>query len=382
MTLEQATAVTTLRVLLDGDWYPAEEVARGAAYALFAHASGAGFLPTRGRAPGTRTGASCTRPTCSRCRGPVSDTPDGPLYAPVSRALDWPAVHRMSQRPAAESLIGEIRRTATVRPGTRMVKVLSARQLAGHLRGWLPCGFCYREYDVAHLRTPAELAVLHGDGEPAGDAVFALRWRAVDARDYEIPTADRYRGLVVMPPHDRVGPPVIGTGFAPATRDLIPEFVTADLADLPLTANASLVAYTADGTEVTLYSYLPEQRAWTRMFGPQWRHLLADAAVPAEQEYFPTEPGPVRFVGTYHGEAYEAVADPPDEFRVLAKTRAARYPVDALARRCGYATWRGAQCTLVRAEQYWLRVRLTRPDASARTASSAACTRRGRPPPK
>jgi len=45
MTLEQATAVTTLRVLLDGDWYPAEEVARGAAYELFAHASGAGFLP-------------------------------------------------------------------------------------------------------------------------------------------------------------------------------------------------------------------------------------------------------------------------------------------------------------------------------------------------
>ena len=186
-----------------------------------------------------------------------------------------------------------------------------------------------------------------------------------------------------MPPHDRVGPPVIGSGFAPASQRLIPEFVTADLADLPLTANASLIAYTSDGTEVTLYSYLPEQRAWTRMFGPQWRHLVAGVPgssrgpFPADQEYLPTEPAPSRFVGQHNGEVYEAIADPPGEFRVAAKTRAARYPVEALARRLPYGTCRNARCTVIRSEGEWLRLRLCRPTGDSVTTLSAHCVERG-----
>ena len=99
-----------------------------------------------------------------------------------------------------------------------MVKVLSARQLAGHLHGWLPQGFCYREYDVAHLRTPVDLGVLRSDGDDSGDdqVIFALRWRAIDPLDYEIPFVADFHGLVRMPPRDRIGPPVLGTGFAPS----------------------------------------------------------------------------------------------------------------------------------------------------------------------
>ena len=277
MTLTERPA-RVVRALHDGVWYPADEVAGGAAYELFADTPGPAFLPN------PRPGAQhpyrrfVHRSEVLAVSGAAGIETDGtgteaPLLMPVSRALDWATLHRMSQRPVeAGSVVEAVRRAATVRRGTRMVKPLTAAQVVGHLRGWLPSGFCYREYDVAHLRTPADLNVLLGED---ADTAFALRWRAMDAGDYEIPTVDTYPGLVRMPPHERAGPPVIGSGFAPAQRHLVPEFVTADLADLPLPAGASLVAYTSDGTEVTLYSYLPEQRVWTRMCGPQWRHLLA-----------------------------------------------------------------------------------------------------------
>jgi hypothetical protein len=115
--------------------------------------------------------------------------------------------------------------------------------------------------------------------------------------------------------------------------------------------------------------------------GPQWRHLtdgLGDAHV--DQEYVPTPKatgGTSRLVGQYRGQEYETVADPPDEFRVLAMTRAARYPVDALARRTRYATWRDARCAVVRDEGAWMRVRLCRPDADQVAALGARCVERG-----
>jgi hypothetical protein len=276
-------------------------------------------------------------------------------------------------------VVAAIRRSATIRRGTRMVKVLSARQLLGYLHGLLPGGFCYREYDVAHLRTPAELGVLRGDGADPGDVVFALRWRAVDPRDYAVPSVDTYPGFVGIPPGDRLGPPIIGSGFAPADRHLVPEFVTADLADLPLTANASLLAYTVDGTEVTLYTYLAEQQTWARMWGPQWRHLLASVSdgFPGDQEYFPVPPGSTRFVGRYRGQLYDAIADPPGEFRLAAKIRAARYPVESIARRTVYGRWRGVLCTVVRSEAGWMRIRPCRPDAEAIDQLAAQCVERG-----
>ncbi|HKS99920.1 MAG TPA: hypothetical protein VJT31_10350 [Rugosimonospora sp.] len=371
-----------LRVRFEGTEYTAEPIAKGGAYEIFADDPQPGFLPNP--RPGARKPYRRFVPACDTevVDGEVPARADPPLCAPLSRDISWADLQRMSQSPRATTspLLSGIRSTGVISRGTRMVKVLSGRQLAGHLHGWLPQGFCYRECDIAHLRTPAELSVLRSDGEDAGaaDVAFALRWRAVDPLDYEIPYIELYDGLVRMPPRDRLGPPVLGTGFAPSGNHLIPEFVTANLCDLPFPAFAELLAYTADGSEVMLYSYLPEQRTWTRLFGPQWRHLFAAVpGVPPEQEYFAIPPAPSRLVGRYRGDEYEAIADPPVEFRVHAKTRSARYAVETLARRTPYGVWRGAACTITRAEGPWLRLRLVRPDGDAVTRLRASCVERG-----
>jgi hypothetical protein len=379
-----SVTATRLRVAFDGVTYSAEAIAKGAAYELFAAEPTPGFL--RNPRPGARKPYRRFVPAADAVvvEGMAPVPLDQPLHVPLSRATSWASVHRLSQTPhaAASDTVATIRGSARIRRGTSIVKVLSVGQLAGYLRGWLPQGFCYREYDVAHLRTPAELAILRsdgGDGVPGtDDVVFVLRWRAVDPADYEVPSAADFEGLVRMPPRDRLGPAVLGTGFAPSGQHLIPEFVTAHLGDLPLPAFAELIAYTVDGTEVVLYSYAPEQRAWTRMVGPQWRHLFNYVpGVAPDQEYFPLPPTPTRLIGWLRGQEYEALADPPDEFRVLAKTRAARYPVQALARRTPYVRWRGATCTVVRDENVWLRVRLVRPDAESVARLGAACVERG-----
>jgi hypothetical protein len=372
-----------LEVQFDGSVYPAEDVGHGAAFELYSDRPGTGFLPNP--RPGARWPFRrfVHSSDIAGVRGPVERADDEPLVMPVSRVMDWSAVHRMSQSPHHSGAIAPIRDTAVIRRGTRMIKFLSARQLSGHLRGWPLSGFCYRAYDVAHLRTPEDLAILSGESEASREVVFALRWRAVDPSEYMVPVAGDYAGLVSMPPHDRLGPPVIGTGFAPTARHLIPEFVTVDLAELPLPAGTSLAAYTPDGSEVTLYTYLPEQRAWTRMHGPQWRHLLAEATAskagpfPVDQEFFPVPAALTKYVGRYRGELYEAIADPPVEFRVAAKTRAARYPVEALARRLPYGIWRDVRCTVIRADGDWLRLRLCRPTGDRVTALSAHCVERG-----
>lgn len=359
---------------IDGVDYPAEEIAQGAAFEAYSTRPAAGFLPN------PRPGAHWPYRRfvhATEVGAPLHGLDDEPLLMPVTRSLDWTAVHRMSQSPGAAAKVAVIRRTAIVRRGTRMIKFLSGRQLAGYLRGWPISGFCYRVFDVAHLRTPDDLAALAAPSDGSPDVVFAVRWRAVDGFDYDVPLTSLYPGLVAMPPHDRLGPPVIGTGFAPSGRHIIPEFVTADLAELPIPANTSLVAYTADGTEVTLYTYLPEQRAWSRMHGPQWRHLLPDEGFPTDQEYFPVGPPLSRYVGKYRDNMFEAIVDPPGEFRVAAKTRAARYPLEALARRVPYATWRDARCTVIRQEGDWLRLRLSRPDGDQVARLGAHCVERG-----
>lgn len=317
----------------------------------------------------------------ARTRGGPEDDYDDPLMMPVSRTIDWTAVHRMSQAREPGGTIATIRRSAAIRRGTRLVKFLAAEQLAGFLHGWLLGGFCYRVRDVAHLDTPAALAVLTGQRE--SDVTYAVRWRAVDPLDYEVPIAQNYGGLVSMPSHDRVGPPVIGSGFAPAESHIIPEFVTADLADLPVPAGASLVAHTPDGTEVVLYRYLPEQRSWVRMHGPQWRYLTEGVHAPGGgtisvyQEYFPVPAANTAYIGTHQGRTFEAIVDPPTDFRVAAKFSAARFPLDTLARRIPFATWRESRFTVVRAEQNWMRLRLCRPDAVQVATAGAQCVERG-----
>lgn len=374
-----------LRVRFAGVPYPAEELARGAAYELFGTEPADGFV---------RDGRPTARYPYHRfvhasevgLPPGTAPEPDSPLTAPLNRELSWAGIHELSQSPAAvdHPTLAAVRASAVIRRGTQMVKALSPHQLAGFLlRGWLPYGFCYREYDVAHLRTPADQTLLRTDGE-AGRAVpevaYLLRWRAADPVDFVAPVGAEHRGLSRIPSHDRIGPPVLGTGFAPSGRHLIPEFVTRDFADLPLPANAALLAHTSDGDEVVLYTYQPEQRGWLRMAGPRWRHLLAGVpGVSPDQEYVSTAEA-VRstvLIGGYRGQEHEAVADPPNEFRVLAMTRAARYPVENLVRRARYVTWRGALCLVLTGESGWLRVRLCRPDPDNIATLGAQCYERG-----
>ncbi|MEJ3742137.1 hypothetical protein WEI85_02395 [Actinomycetes bacterium KLBMP 9797] len=384
-----AETPAALQVMYGGVVYHAEEVAHGAAYELFSADPTAGFQrnPRAGAPLPWHRFVHVTEVSAVR-GGRAAATPDvleTPLMVPLNRALGWDDIHALSQTPgyADDPTVAGIRRTATIRRGTRMIKVLSARQLSGYLRGWLPYGFCYREHDVAHLRTPSDLALLRTDadaGRDDDDVAFALRWRAVDPYDYEIPLGANQRGLVGMPAHDRVGPPVLGTGFTPSGRFVIPEFVTTDVADLPMPANATLLAYTPDGAEVVLYTFQPEQRGWLRMAGPQWRHLLARVPELApDQEYVPSDEKTksTRLVGRFRGQEYDAVADPPEEFRVLAMTRAARYAVEALSRRLTYAQWRGVPCTALHQEAGWTRLRLCRPEAGSVAAVGARCYERG-----
>jgi hypothetical protein len=310
-----------------------------------------------------------------------TDPLEPPLTAPLTRDLGWTAVQRMSQSAAHrdDPVLRRIRSTASVQRGTRMVKILSAAQLAGHLGGWLPYGFCYRACDIAHLRSPEELALLRTDGSTDVDLAFALRWRAVDPIDYEVPGAPGQPGLAALPAHSRVGSMVLGTGFTPSADDLIPEFVTAGLADLPMPANAQLIAYPAAGEEVVLYAYQPEQHGWLRLAGPRWRHLLEGLpGVSPDQEYVPcSDAGSSRLVGQAGANEYEAVADPPGEFRVRALTRAARYPVTTLSRRSEQAQWRGVSCWVLQRDDSWARLRVIRPDADAMAATGARCYERG-----
>jgi hypothetical protein len=221
--------------------------------------------------------------------------------------------------------------------------------------------------------------VLRSDGAAGpDDVVFALRWRAVDPADYEVPFRVTHEGLTRLSPHDRLGPPVLGTGFAPSGRHVIPEFVTAELLDLPMPMHAELVAFTEDGSEVLLYRYLAEQRAWGRLAGRQWYRLLDGVeGVAADQEYFPVPRAQTQLVGVYRGRPYEAMADPPDAFWLLAKVRALRHPITTPSRRNPVATWRDTSVAIVRDEGDWLRVRLMRPDPETVTRIGASCAERG-----
>ncbi|MGC5332752.1 hypothetical protein [Micromonospora sp. DT62] len=346
MTITPQASGNGPRVTYGGVVYPAEEIARGAAYELFSAEEAPGFewAPGSGAALPWRRFVHATEVTVVPPVAEPGDEAESPLLVPLHRERGWAYVQRLSQQPAAagDPTLAAVRASAVVRRGTRMVKVLSARQLAGYVRGWLPHGFCHREHDVAHLRTPSATAVLRtdgADGPDGADVTYALRWRAADPADYDVPVGGAHRGLTALAPRDRLGGAVLGTGFVPSSAQLVPEFVTRDFADLPMPANATLLAYPADGVEVVLYSYQAEQRGWLRMAGPQWRHLLA--AVPGlspDQEYVPT------------GEA-------PRSTRLV--------------------DWRGVPCLVLREESGWLRLRLRRPGPDAVAETGAQCQERG-----
>ncbi len=310
-----------------------------------------------------------------------SDPLDPPLMAPLRPDLTWHQVQQMSQSVGYrdDPMLRAIRATAVIRRGTRMTKVLSPAQVAGHLGGWLPYGFCYRSCDIAHLREPQQLALLRTDGGTDSPVAFALRWRATDPVDYEVPAAPAHPGLAALPGHSRIGAMVLGTGFTPSADDLVPEYVTAGFADLPLSANAQLLAYVPGGDEVVLYTYQPEQHGWLRLAGPRWRNLLGELpGVSPDREYVPcTVTGTAKLVGRIDDQEYEAVADPPGEFRVRALTRAARYPVRSLSRRAEQARWRGVPAWVLQRDETWARLRLLRPEVEAINATGARCYERG-----
>jgi hypothetical protein len=382
------TAVSdTVTVGFAGQTYAASPVPSGAAYEIFTNVPADGFVvnPRPNAALPFRRFVHATEVELFGGAPPVPF--DTPLCVPLSASMSWPVAHRLSQSKPGASVTTDVttramRDTARIQRGTRMLKILSGRQLAGHLHGWLPQGFCHREYDIAHLRTPADLAVLATDRDYQPDAtevVFALRWRAIDAKDYATPYAPEFAGLSAMSPHARVGPPVLGTGFAPTNRHILPEFITTDFADLAMPAHAELIAFTPDGTEVLLYRYLAEARAWGRLAGRQWRGLLDDVdGIAPDQEYFPVPSTTTRLMGNHDGTPYEAVADPREnEFLVLAKVRALRRPVRAPARHTPTVTWRGVRCSVIRDSDGWLRVRLIRPTPDAVEQTGATCVERG-----
>ena len=367
--------------------YAAEPVPSGAAYEIFTNVPADGFLPNPRPAAAMPFRRFVHATEVELLDGTAPKPYDAPLCLPLSPTMSMALAHRLSQSmpgasAATDAAVRAMRDSIRIRRGTRMVKILSGRQLAGYLHGWLPQGFCHREYDIAHLRTPAGLAVLATDRDgvhDAQDVVFALRWRAIDARDYATPYASDFGGLTAMSPHARVGPPVLGTGFAPTSRHIVPEFVTADLTDLALPAHAELIAYTADGTEVLLYRYLAEQRG----MGSAGRTTVARPARRRRRDR--SRPGVLpgaRAADPAHrqlyGSTYEVVADPREnEFLVLAKVRALRAPVTSAARRTPTVTWRGVRCSVIRDSDGWLRVRLLRPSPDALERTGATCVERG-----
>ena len=183
----------------------------------------------------------------------------------------------------------------------------------------------------------------------------------------------------MLPTHLRVGSIVLGTGFSPSTDDLVPEYITAGFADLPMPANAQIIAYTPEGEEIVLYAYQPEQHAWLRLAGPRARHFLEGIpGISPDREYLPcTDVGSAKLVGRSGSHEYDAIADPPEDFRVRALTRAARYPVETLSRRAERATWREVPCWVLQRDDRWARLRVIQPDGDAMAATGARCYERG-----
>src|SRR5207244_12947857 len=100
-----AASVTAarLRVAFDGVTHPAEPVAKGAAFALFAAEPAPGFL--RNPRPGARKPYRRFVPAAEVevVEGMAPVPLDQPLQAPLSRATSWASVHRLSQTPHAAS---------------------------------------------------------------------------------------------------------------------------------------------------------------------------------------------------------------------------------------------------------------------------------------
>jgi hypothetical protein len=358
--------------------YAARVIAGGAAFELYSDTHEQGFEPA-GRAFHRYVHAS----EVASDGGELLRAGDSPIALPVMPGADVRTVQRLSQDPrigvADRALVAAVRATAVVQPGTRMVKALNRQQVARQLTSApLVGGVCFREFDVAHLRTPADRTVLAGDPDNIGDVSFALRWRAVCARDYFTTEASNLPGLVNMPGRERRGSMILGTGFLPSGHHLIPEFATDGLADLPLPVGAEILAYLADGTEIVLFQYQPQHSAWDRVAGPRHRDLIG--RIPGLEDgraLFRVDAARhAGLTGEQESERVPVVADPGHGFVAYVKGAASRNPVERPWRFYTKARWREADCLVLGRNHDWVRLRLAQPDVENAQTTGATCVER------
>src|SRR4051794_28378189 len=93
------TRADRLRVVVEEVAYPAEAIAHGAAFEIFASDPARGFLDNP--RPGARLRYRRFVPASEATvvAGPVPEPEETPLTAPLTRSLTWDAVQRLSQSP-------------------------------------------------------------------------------------------------------------------------------------------------------------------------------------------------------------------------------------------------------------------------------------------
>jgi hypothetical protein len=359
--------------------YRARAIAGGAAFELYADTREPGFQPS-GKAFHRYVHAS----EVASSGGELLLAGVAPVSVPVMPGADAATVHRYSQNPrigpAERALVSAVRATAFVTAGTRMVKPLSRHQVSKQLTGApLVSGVCFREFDVAHLRAPEDRIVLSGDPDDVRDTTFTLRWKAIAACDYTSTEAANFPGLVGIPGRERRGSMILGTGFLPSGTHLIPEFSTADLADLPLTARAEILAYTADGAEVALFQYQPQTNVWNRMAGARHRDLVNRIpGLETGRALFRVDPSVhAGLMGDHEGRRVPVTADPGHGFNTYARGAVSRSPVTRPQRFHTRARWRDVDVLALGRNEDWVRLRLRQPDIEAIMATDATCVERG-----
>ncbi|WP_100445785.1 hypothetical protein [Glycomyces xiaoerkulensis] len=374
-----ASTTSTTEIVWHDRRYTARPIAGGAAFEIYSDTHENGFRPT-GRTFHRYVHAS----EVASAGAEMLRTGVAPVSVPLMPGADFGTVQRCSQNPRIESaeraLVAAVRATAFVSVGTRMVKPLNRQQVARQLTSPpLVSGVCFREFDVAHLRTPADRKVLAGDPDQVNDVAFALRWRAIGPRDYVSTEARHFPGLFSMPSRERRGPMVLGTGFLPSGDQLIPEFASAHLADLPLTAQAEILAYTQDGYEVSLFQYQPQTNVWDRVAGARHRDLIS--LVPGLEQgraLFRVDPAVhAGLLGEQDGERVPVTADPGHGFHTYARGARSRSPVTRPRRFFTTARWRDVPVLVLGRNEDWVRLRLAQPDVESAMSTGATCVERG-----
>jgi hypothetical protein len=175
---------------------------------------------------------------------------------------------------AGESATQPRRRSGTVEveQPPAMQKVIAPSQVVWYLeRGYdRVSGFVHRAAEVAHLRTPAELASglgLRYDGSPFPDdaeEVFVLRWPAYIPSLYRIPYGGRTEAaMAAMEGWVIERAPFRGNGFAPVdSGDVIAEFKV-DSVRLP--HGAQLWRLHRDGTSQLIAMLDADGPTWVRV---------------------------------------------------------------------------------------------------------------------